>query len=266
MPEWPEVALYHQLLQQLVGKTLMGVSGRYPISLPDPAPVVTAVCKKGKFLWWEFDCGACLACELMLGGKWSLQKPDKTDAVFVFSDLELYYQDKDWMKLSKLVWDPDGSWVMTKLLKLGPDLCSGWSFASDVQPKLTRRKKSSVGSVLLDQSLISGIGNYIKCEALFLARIHPDTCWGSLPPEKQEQVFQLAVYVASESFQKKGAAEYGGSFHTQVYKRDSVDSQPVVKQKTKDGRLSFFCPNLQPLLKSCSSQKDILPSLAAVAP
>lgn len=263
MPEWPEVALYHQLLQQLVGKTLMGVSGRYPVPLPDPAPVVTAVQKKGKFLWWTFDCGACLACELMLGGRWSLEKPPKTDAVFVFTELELYYQDKDWMKLSKLVWDTDGSWVRQKLQKLGPDLGEEWSFSKDVLPKVSRRKKSSVGSVLLDQSLISGIGNYIKCEALFLARIHPDTAWGSLTQEQQEQVFQLAVYVARESLQKKGSAEYGGSFRTQVYKRDSVDGHPVVKQKTKDGRLSFFCPTLQ--LKSCSSQRDTLHSSAAAA-
>jgi endonuclease-8 len=59
------------------------------------------------------------------------------------------------------------------LARLGPDPLRQGSDAAAVWPKL-RARRGPVGAVLLDQSVIAGVGNVFRAEALFVCGIHPE--------------------------------------------------------------------------------------------
>lgn len=257
MPEWSEVNHFKDILQPLVGYKLSGlVSKKVRLDLPVPsdAPTVIAVKSHGKFIWMEMDSGACLANEPMLGGRWEVRYdnrcPEKWDVSFTFTKKDapmiiVFYYDKDWKKLSKLYWDSDGSQVKDKLSRLGPDLMSDWQLQ---ELPLQRRGRSSLGSILLDQSVVAGIGNFIKCDALYMCKIHPDTKWSKLTAEEQSLVYFTCKHVAFEAYKCRGGAGYGGSYQHPIYKQvEDKDHNPVIKVKTKDGRDSYICPAVQQL-------------------
>ena len=63
--------------------------------------------------------------------------------------------------------------------KLGPEPLDD-DFTIDTLAEILRHRKAPVKPVLLDQSIIAGIGNMYADEALFEAKIHPARPAGSL--------------------------------------------------------------------------------------
>lgn len=61
------------------------------------------------------------------------------------------------------------------LARLGPDVLSSQVRARDIEARLAdaRFRRRSLGALLLDQGFVSGIGNYLRSEILFVARLDP---------------------------------------------------------------------------------------------
>ncbi|MGK0304218.1 MAG: endonuclease-8 [Planctomycetota bacterium] len=61
------------------------------------------------------------------------------------------------------------------LKRLGPDVLSAQVRADDIEALLadTRFRRRSLGALLLDQGFVSGLGNYLRSEILFVARLDP---------------------------------------------------------------------------------------------
>jgi formamidopyrimidine-DNA glycosylase len=119
-------------------------------------------------------------------------------------------------------------------------------------------KNKSIKSFLLDQSLISGLGNIYVDESLFRAQIHPLTRTRDLSETRVRVLYQMIRKVLGQAIRKQGSTlknyrrpdgKPGGfqNFH-QVYGRAGkpcpVCGSPIEKIRVS-GRGSHFCPFCQ---------------------
>ncbi|KAG7328774.1 hypothetical protein KOW79_006948 [Hemibagrus wyckioides] len=127
------------------------------------------------------------------------------------------------------------------------DVCSpSFSVCAAVEA-VCRESGRSVCDVLLDQSVLPGVGNIIKNEALFLTALNPVVKVNQLKPEllqhlvKMTRDFTLLFYQC----RKSGSALYK---HCKVYKRSSCgqcSAAVTVCRLRNDNRMTYFCSRCQ---------------------
>ena len=145
------------------------------------------------------------------------------------------------------------------LQKLGPEPL-GNNFNSEYLKIKLSKKESPIKNVLLDQSIVAGLGNIYVCEALFMSGISPKKKASKISKNKcDELVLNIRTILIS-------AIEAGGSslkdftdiqgnpgyfqFDFYVYGRDNEwcktrDCDHKIKRISQSGRSSFYCPRCQ---------------------
>jgi formamidopyrimidine-DNA glycosylase len=128
---------------------------------------------------------------------------------------------------------------------LGPDaLCIG---LSDFIERVSRHKKA-IKSVLLDQSVLSGVGNLYADEVLFQSRVHPATRADSISRKKMNELYrQMGVVLrASIAVSSDFTSLPGGLL---LRKREEGAECPrgngLLVSTTVGGRTTIFCPQCQ---------------------
>ncbi|NXU57547.1 NEIL2 Endonuclease, partial [Turnix velox] len=101
---------------------------------------------------------------------------------------------------------------------------------------------------LLDQRYFSGLGNIIKNEVLYLAKIHPLTQGSLLSVSDLEHLLDYAVQFSSDWLQSKLR---GKGLHPYIYQKEQCPLGHAVMKGTfgpSDGfkRLTWWCPQCQP--------------------
>ena len=122
-----------------------------------------------------------------------------------------------------------------------------------------RRSRASVGSLLLNQTLIAGVGNVYRAELLFLLKIHPETPAQSLSRERVEQLWDLTVdllktgvrynrIITVERAQtNKPLSRLNSSERLHIYKRSHCPRcEGQVKSWILANRKIYACPVCQP--------------------
>ena len=95
---------------------------------------------------------------------------------------------------------------------------------------------------LMNQQIFSGVGNIIKNEVLFLARVHPESITGKIPAARLKKIIELASDYAFDFLEWK--KKHVLSKHWNVYhkKKCPVCGQEIVRKDTGKGRRSsFYC-------------------------
>ena len=105
------------------------------------------------------------------------------------------------------------------------------------------------------QGYLSGIGNYLKCEALYAAKLSPYRLISSLNDSEIITLYQEITRIAKESYHSKGESfltfrdpdsnKGRYSFNFQVYGRDKIDNYSIQREKTGDGRSTYWVKELQ---------------------
>lgn len=267
MPEGPEVKRIGEgLARAISGKTIIEaniLSGRYAkkqpsgwnhISASVPLRVIGAGVH-GKFLYWLCDNETFFYSTLGMTGSWN-KKPKKNARLeFKFSDgTAVYYNDARNFGTFKVVKGKQN--LIDKLTSLGPDI-----LAEDVTDELfieSLRKKSNWGitKALMDQSVICGVGNYIKADSLWLAKINPHKTVSELTDGELSILNRSIKKIIRESYESGGATiksysgfddedgEYGRRFL--VYGQDTdPDGNEVIREETADKRNTHWCPAVQ---------------------
>jgi formamidopyrimidine-DNA glycosylase len=134
--------------------------------------------------------------------------PDKsTRVIFVFNDgSHLYFNDQrkfGWVKLIE-------SQLVTKLeffKKVGPEPLEPAFTFSVFKAQVMRRKHSAIKAVLLDQTILAGVGNIYADESLWGAKIHPETRVIDIPDRKLKKLHQEIIYVLTLSIEKGGSTD-----------------------------------------------------------
>jgi len=175
-----------------------------------------------------------------------------TRVIFKFSDGSgLFFNDLrkfGWIKISNQPLKPKGIDVLDK--KFIPQLLNA----------LTRKTRKPIKVLLMDQDLITGIGNIYANDSLFLAKIHPLRPSNSLTEKEIELLYKSIKKVINEGIKDLGSSGADEAFilpdgsrgnHQRrflVYQRENkpcINCKTLIKRIKHNGRSSFFCPKCQ---------------------
>src|ERR1700758_2707770 len=216
MPELPEVEVVRRGLQtRVVGKAITAVRVHHPRAVrrheAGPADLtarligarVTGTGRRGKYLWLSMSDGAALVVHLGMSGQMLLGDVPKADhlrvAALLDDDTTLSFVDQrtfgGWM-LSEMV-EVDSSMVPVAVAHLARDPLDP-RFDPDAVVAVLRRKHSEIKRQLLDQTVVSGIGNIYADEALWRARVHGARAASSMTRRRLRLVLDAAGEVMTD--------------------------------------------------------------------
>lgn len=265
MPEGPEVRIItDQLAKFAVGKTLTLINildGRFIESPPEnlkeirsdlPLQISQIQCK-GKFIYWTLSQDWILANTLGMTGKWSWASNQFSALQLKIEDQNIFFEDVRRFGTIKFWKDNQ---LKKKLQELGPDMLSAPPKDTEFLSLMRAHNKNNVCQALMNQKIISGVGNYIKSEALFRSGINPNKLILDLGQNQLKQLRLDIIDVMTESYNQQGATlrdyqhlEGSGKFADffKVYSKKACPlGHPVSKTETLDKRTSWFCPTCQP--------------------
>ena len=185
--------------------------------------------------------------------------PDKSTRVTLSLDngAKLYFNDQrkfGWMRLIPTVEVLNIDFMK----KLGPEPLAASFNAKAFAQRLKKRPNTSAKAVLLDQSVIAGVGNIYADESLWGAKIHPNMQVRDLSSQKLSKLFQELQFVLKLSIAKGGSTDKNyvdaegkrGSYLTfaRVFRRESQAcprcSTIIIKTRVA-GRGTHLCPKCQ---------------------
>lgn len=145
-----------------------------------------------------------------------------------------------------------------EVANLGPEPLAPEFTAEQLRAILERRTKRNIKSVLLDQSLVAGIGNIYADEALYEARIHPRRPAASLSSEETSRLLSAARKVLKQGIERRGTSvdlfvglhgdQGDNQNHLKVYGRQGLscpDCEGRVERIKVAGRGTYYCPKCQ---------------------
>uniref|UniRef100_A0A6C0CM88 Formamidopyrimidine-DNA glycosylase catalytic domain-containing protein n=1 Tax=viral metagenome TaxID=1070528 RepID=A0A6C0CM88_9ZZZZ len=116
---------------------------------------------------------------------------------------------------------------------------------------MNKRKRKNVTGFLMDQNIIAGIGNYLKCDILYRCKIYPHLSIGELSEAQKINLAKTMIDIPRESYEKGGSCDYmvDGKYISPVYNNKNVNqdslNDAIKREKTKDGRFTYWVPTVQ---------------------
>ncbi len=109
--------------------------------------------------------------------------------------------------------------------------------------KLKPLSRFNIASILINQGyLCSGIGNYLKCEILYEAKISPNRSINDITDEELEVLYKAIKKVCELHLSKEGRSEE----HLKVYgKKVDADGNEIKYEETQDGKKTYWVPEIQ---------------------
>ena len=266
MPEGPECRrMALQLSEEVSNKRLVDIvveSGRYtkkPIvgidEILEEAPLkIHGAGVHGKFIFFLLDNEWSIWNTLGMSGRWSRNHEKHSRVRLVLDDGPVFFNDTRNFGTLKFVRGKQP--IIDKLSSLGPDLLAEECTDEIFIKSLRRKDKKTVAEALMDQSVVSGIGNYIKAEALYLCKLSPHRVVSSLTDMDLKNLNLATRSVLVSSFDSGGATIqsyrnfYGeagdASQRFAVYgRKNDPQGRGVIKEQTKDGRTTHWVPEVQ---------------------
>lgn len=278
MPELPEVEVVRRGLQaHVLGKTITAVRVHHPRAVrrheAGPADLtarllgvrITGTDRRGKYLWLTLDSGEALVVHLGMSGQMLLGTVPRAEHVRISALLDdgtvLSFADQrtfgGWL-LADLT-TVNGSVVPVPVAHLARDPLDP-SFDADAVVTLLRRKHSELKRQLLDQQVVSGIGNIYADEALWRAKVNGARVAAMLTRKQLAAVLDAAAEVMREALAKGGTSfdslyvnvnGESGYFDRSLdaYGREGENCRrcgAVMRREKFMNRSSFYCPKCQP--------------------
>jgi formamidopyrimidine-DNA glycosylase len=288
MPELPEVeTVVRGLRKSLPGRTFLEVRLGKTDFVDDPSELaerlpgtrVTSVTRRGKFICVALagprEAGASpedlhLVIHLGMTGKLTVSPAidpvaPHTHCFFALDDSrELRYTDI--RRFGRILLVPEtGMAAFRGELGQEPLEISAQEFCRDIGSRGARIK-----ALLLDQHVLSGIGNIYADESLFRARIHPARIARSLTKKQLLGLHRAVREILSEAIRLRGSSvsDYvdtegnPGEFQLRhrVYQREGkscVRCRSKIRRMIVAGRSSHFCPRCQPAPRSPKKRQKI---------
>ncbi|TDD98973.1 bifunctional DNA-formamidopyrimidine glycosylase/DNA-(apurinic or apyrimidinic site) lyase [Jiangella asiatica] len=279
MPELPEVEVVRRgLAAHVLGRVITRVDvgheraiRRHVAGAADFAGLLentslTAALRRGKYLWLPLDDGVhALLGHLGMSGQLLVQPaavPDephlRVRVVFADGDPELRFVDqRTFGGLAVVTIGADG--VPVPIAHIAPDPLDPL-FDDEAFRQSLRRRRTGVKRALLDQSLVSGVGNIYADEALWRARLHYARATETLRRPDVARLLAAVREVMGE------ALRHGGTSFDSLYVDVNGDSgyfdrslnvygragQPCrrcatpIRRDPFMNRSSYTCPTCQP--------------------
>lgn len=261
MPELPEVETYvRELEPDLRGRTVTGVIIRWPriIAAPTPDAFVRDIIgqrfatfgRRGKYMRFGLvrnnpeegkeEVGDTLIVHLRMTGKLQVKageaEPDKHAHVILDLDdgRRLHYSDP--RKFGRIWLVPDPEPVFRKL---GPEPL-GDAFTAAAFAERLHGRRASIKALLLNQSIVAGVGNIYADEALFLAGVHPARPGGELTSEEIARLHAAIRAILAQAIEAHGSSL--GDSSLQNYQRPGGESGDFQERHRVFQRTGQPCP------------------------
>ena len=259
MPEGPQCRCTASFLEaHLQGKVLTRVEitgGRYKnhgqfdgyTLITKALPLrLLYVGSRGKLIVFMFEKEIYLLSTLGLTGKWVRHRGKHSGVSFAFGEELMYYDDQMHFGTVRVVSFPR---MLKASLSLGHDVCGEEELSIDyMQSCIDKRGCWEICKLLMNQSFFAGIGNYLKAEVLYLARIAPMSVCGKIPSDALRELVSAINSVCPRHYEQliKG----GRRERLVVYgKKKDGFGNAVSRLKTGDGRTSHWVQALQVIYK-----------------
>ncbi len=273
MPELPEVETIRRQLEPLTrGRTITRVEVSDPSAVSPLSPAsfrralknrrIDAVSRRGKYLCFTLDDGCTLVIHLRMTGR--LIHRSRRPAGEARRHLRLLFRldDGSWLafhdqrrfgKSFILSKDEAGSYWK----KLGPEPL-GRSFTPERLAQAFRGRTAPVKPLLMDQSLVAGIGNIYADESLFEAGIDPRRQAGALGKNEVERLYDCVRKTLRRAIRLGGSSidtyvdtrgRQGGFQDTFLVHRRAGEPCPrcgaAIEKTRVGGRGTYFCTRCQ---------------------
>jgi formamidopyrimidine-DNA glycosylase len=253
MPELPEVERAVQALRPfLVGRRIAALEVHHPSLRRRISPAqlkslkgirVVGVRRRGKHQLIDLDDGRALHAHFRMTGDW-LAGPDAASARYPRATIRL---DDG----SKVVLDDPRALSSIVLVSRGSDPMAGVGPDAD-DPTLTgswllerfRNRRIPVKVALLDQSIMSGIGNIYASESLWSSRIDPRRPASRLSPGEVRRLLTAIRKV----LERASGSRYDGDRRFNVYDREGMKCRRcggTIERIAQSARSTYFCPECQ---------------------
>ncbi|MFV8380458.1 bifunctional DNA-formamidopyrimidine glycosylase/DNA-(apurinic or apyrimidinic site) lyase [Corynebacterium hindlerae] len=257
MPELPEVEVVRRgLLDHVVDRCFISaevlhprtarrqIGGGVELSARLNGARVTGVDRRGKYLWLVLDSGALLV-HLGMSGQMLIKSaganphPHLRARAVMDSGNELWFVDQrtfGYWHIGELV---DG--VPELVTHVAPDLLEP-AFSMSKTVARIRAKRSGIKRVLLDQTVVSGIGNIYADEMLWQAQIHGEVLASSLSHEEVTRLLMAGIDVMQR------ALEQGGTSFDSLYVNVNGQSGYFSRSLNAYGQQGRPCPRCGTLM------------------
>ncbi|ANI39242.1 bifunctional DNA-formamidopyrimidine glycosylase/DNA-(apurinic or apyrimidinic site) lyase [Mycolicibacterium vaccae] len=278
MPELPEVEVVRRgLAQHVTGRRIAAVRVHHPRAVrrheAGPADLtarlldttITGTDRRGKYLWLTLDDGSALVVHLGMSGQMLLgQVPNENHlriAALLDDGTTLSFVDQrtfgGWM-ITDLV-DVDGSAVPVPVAHIARDPLDP-RFDRDAVVKVLRGKHSEIKRLLLDQTVVSGIGNIYADESLWRAKINGARPASGVSRAKLAELLDAASAVMTDALAQGGTSfdslyvnvnGESGYFDRSLdaYGREGEPCRrcgAIIRREKFMNRSSYYCPRCQP--------------------
>jgi len=273
MPELPEVETVRKTLElKLKNKKIKSINILYHGIFADAniekicndikEETINNILRKGKWLIFELD-HYYLLSHLRMEGKYLYRdfkdKITKHEHVIfnIADEFELRYQDTRKFGKMHLIKKSDIGNEDSPISKLGLEPWDDNLTVNYLTEKF-KNKRTAIKTILLDQTIISGIGNIYANEILFLSKINPHKESGKLTSKEKNNiiintrdVLSIAIEMGGTTIRSYTSQEgVTGLFQQDLYVQDrenepcKVCKTNIVREKL-NGRSAFYCPNCQ---------------------
>jgi formamidopyrimidine-DNA glycosylase len=275
VPELPEVETVRRGLHHLIsGYRIVDALDLHPRTLKAEsiAPLstlkgarITGTGRRGKFLWITLDRPFVLVAHLGMSGQFLIAQRDRPAAKHVRAQFalkkslrsrELIFNDQrtfGWLSIEQLTDGVPSSAAHIALDPFDPNF--------DYQGTITKftQRRVRIKTALLNQEIMSGVGNIYADEALWRAKVHPESLTSDLSRKKITAVIDSATLVMQEAIAQGGTSfddlyiDVNGEsgFFDQSLSAYGREDEPCprcgapIKRIVFGARSSHFCPRCQ---------------------
>ena len=214
----------------------------------------------GKHLLYRFDNRDVLHIHLGLFGrirkhKLPLGKPKGAVRVRLVSDT--HFIDINGPTICQVLAEKE---VLTLIDRIGPDV-----LRSDADPDLAynriKKSKAPIGRLIMDQSVMAGIGNIYRSEILWRQAVHPETPGKAIDRQTFDRIWEDAKWLLRIGVKRNAIITVDAALPSNSRYRERVNifaksvcptCEGAIRRLEIDGRRTFVCETCQPLITEFS--------------
>ena len=268
MPEGPECHLAAEMLNKYFQNTIITnidfSGGRYlkhgiPKGLENTSDLIKnkmlieKIYCKGKLIIWKFKNNSYLLNTLGMSGRWTFKKVKHCDVCFTFtlndntnSECKIWFKDQRHFGTFKLV---NQSEFSKKIKSIGYDVLE----STESDEFLTKEKWDdlclqygymNLSNFLMDQTKISGIGNYLRSEIMYEAEINPFSYIIDLSETEINNLYKYIISITADSYYTQKFDNCNYNF--KVYMRPvDINGYEVLRCKDSNNRMIHYVKEVQ---------------------
>lgn len=272
MPEGDTIFRAARTLHRaLAGRTVTRFESVYPaltrvdVDAPLAGRTVEGVTSRGKHLLMQFSGDLLLHTHMRMSGSWHIYKPGERWRA-PQAHMRIIVGTSAYVAVA---FDVPVAEFLTRdalarhegLQALGPDLADPAFDRDEVRRRMAEHGAEPLHEVLLNQRVLAGIGNELKSEVLFLARLNPFARTDSLDEEQFSRLMAVSLRLMSMNIIESAALgpvmgrRTTGSLDRRasvyVYGRAGKPCRRCgtaiqISKAGLDARLTYWCPRCQP--------------------